>query len=68
MIESALVLAGLKHAVCAGAIACIAFAPAWLAEKNNKDNLVVVRVRASAWIFGWTIIGYFVALYIAAKK
>ena len=57
-----------KYAVGGGALVCVACAPCWLAEKNKKSALVVLQVRAAAWLFGWTGVGYMIALYLAAKK
>ncbi len=43
-------------------------APAWLAKQTKKDKNTNGFVRLASWIFGWTIVGWLVALYLAAKK
>jgi hypothetical protein len=65
--NSDLILIAAKYLTACGALGGVALAPAWLAEKNEKNRFVVARVRASSWLFGWTAVGYFYGLYLAVK-
>lgn len=67
-IDPTLVTTAAKYFVAAGALGGVAVAPAWLAEKNKKDKLIVARVRASSWLFGWTVVGYLYGLYLAVAS
>ena len=67
-VEPNVILTATRYAVAIGVMACIVFAPTWLAEKNKKNAITILRVRAASWLFGWTIIGYFYGLYLATAK
>jgi hypothetical protein len=45
----------------------IFLAPAYLARLNGKGKMDMGVVRISSWLFGWTIVGWFVGLYWAIK-
>ncbi|GHS96878.1 hypothetical protein FACS189421_02690 [Bacteroidia bacterium] len=49
-------------------VVAIVFAPEWLGRKNKKGAADMVVVRAAAFLFGWTGVGYMYALYVAARK
>ena len=46
----------------------VILAPAWLAAKNGKDKIDALRVRVASWVFGWTGIGWLLALFWAIRK
>ncbi|MBO4480828.1 MAG: superinfection immunity protein [Alphaproteobacteria bacterium] len=49
-------------------LACVILTPAYLAAKNGKDKFVAMRVRVASWVFGWTGVGWLLALFWAVKK
>ena len=57
-----------KYIIAVGVILCVALAPAYLATKNGKGKYDVMRIRAASWLFGWTGIGWLVALFWAIRK
>ena len=57
-----------KYALATMAIAGVILAPAWLAAKNGKDKFISLRVRVASWVFGWTGIGWLLALFWAIRK
>ena len=57
-----------KYIVAAIVLVCIILAPAYLAAKNGKDKFIALRVRVASWVFGWTGIGWLLALFWAIKK
>lgn len=46
----------------------IILAPSWIARQNGKGKPDMHAVRLASWVFGWSIIGWFWALYWATKK
>ena len=46
----------------------ITMAPAYLAAKNGKDKFMCLRIRTASWVFGWTGVGWLLALFWAVKK
>jgi hypothetical protein len=50
----------------AGALGVILF-PVWLARYNGLDNYYMMHVMVGAIVFGWTVIGWLVALYFASN-
>ena len=42
--------------------------PLRLGEKNNKDSYEMTRIRIATLAFGWAILPYFYAIYIATTK
>jgi hypothetical protein len=46
----------------------IVLAPVYIACANNRSNYDLMRTRCGAWLFGWTIVGWFFALFVSAKK
>ena len=46
----------------------ILMAPAYLAAKNGKDKFMALRIRVASWVFGWTGVGWLLALFWAIKK
>ena len=57
-----------KYIVAAMVFACIILAPAYLAAKNGKGKVDAMRIRVASWIFGWTGIGWLLALFWAVRK
>ena len=57
-----------KHAVAVFVLICIIFAPAHLAAINDCNKYDKMRVRCASLLFGWTIVGWVFALFLAAKK
>ena len=43
-------------------------APAWVARQNGKGKPDMHAVRLGSWIFGWSIIGWLWALFLATRK
>jgi hypothetical protein len=46
----------------------ILLTPAYLAAANDRSKYDVMRTRMGSWMFGWSFIGWFFALFIASKK
>ena len=57
-----------KYIVAAILLVCIMMAPAYLAAQNKKDKFVSMRIRVASWLFGWTGVGWLIALFWAIKK
>lgn len=57
-----------KYVFATAAIIGVILAPAWMAAKNDKGKVDVMRVRVASWVFGWTGIGWLLALFWAIKK
>lgn len=57
-----------KHIAASIVLGCIILAPAYLAVKTDKGKADTMRIRLASWLFGWTIIGWFLALFWAIKK
>ena len=57
-----------KHAAAIFVLLCIMFAPAYLAAVNGCDKYDKMRVRCASILFGWTIVGWIFALFLAVKK
>lgn len=58
----------IKYIVAVGTLVVIVLAPAYLAAKNDKSKAVAMRIRVASWVFGWTGIGWLLALFWAVKK
>ena len=46
----------------------IVCAPAWIARQTDKGKQDMFRVRLGSWLFGWSIVGWFYALFIGTRK
>lgn len=57
-----------KYIIAGAIIFVIAMAPVWLARQTKKDKQKMVWVRFYCWLFGWTGIGWLIALIIAVRK
>ena len=57
-----------KYVAAICVLVAIIMAPAYLAVQTKKDKVAAMRIRLASWIFGWTIIGWFLALFWAIKK
>ena len=58
----------IKYIVAGLALCAIILAPAYLAAKSEKPKAVAMRIRIASWVFGWTGIGWLLALFWAVKK
>ncbi|MBO7559825.1 MAG: superinfection immunity protein [Alphaproteobacteria bacterium] len=58
----------IKYIVAGLALVAIILAPAYLAAKSEKPKTVAMRIRIASWVFGWTGIGWLLALFWAVKK
>ena len=58
----------LKYAVAVFVLVCLIMAPAYLAIVNDSSKYDRMRVRVGSWLFGWTFIGWLVALFVSTKK
>ena len=58
----------IKYVVAGLALVAIILAPAYLAAKNDKGKADAMRIRVASWVFGWTGIGWLLALFWAVKK
>ena len=68
MIELADIILYIKYTLGAIIFFAILMAPAWVARQCDKDKTKMTRVRAGSWLFGWSIIGWFIALFIGIRK
>lgn len=57
-----------KYIVAATVLVLIILAPAWFAAQTKKDKYTTMRIRVTSWLFGWTGIGWLVALIWAIRK
>lgn len=62
------ILSLVKYAVAIYMLICIFLAPAYLAAINDCEKYDKMRVRCGIFLFGWTFVGWIVALIIASKK
>ena len=46
----------------------IGMAPAYLARVSGRDKYNMLLVRIYSWLFGWTGIGWLIALFWGIKK
>ena len=58
----------IKYIVAVVTLVAIILAPAYLAAQNDKDKYMAKRIRVASWVFGWTGIGWLLALIWAVKK
>lgn len=58
----------IKYIVAGLALCAVILAPAYLAAKNDKGKAIAMRIRVASWVFGWTGIGWLLALFWAVKK
>jgi len=58
----------IKYIVAIITLVAIILAPAYLAAKNDKGKADAMRIRIASWVFGWTGIGWLLALFWAVKK
>ena len=58
----------IKYIVAVVTLGAIILAPAYLAAKSEKPKAVAMRIRVASWVFGWTGIGWLLALIWAVKK
>lgn len=58
----------LKYAGVVVIFIAIVLTPAYLAAANESKPYDSMRVRCGSWLFGWSFIGWFFALFVSAKK
>jgi hypothetical protein len=58
----------LKYIVAAIALLLVILAPAYIAAQTKKGKADTMRIRVASWVFGWTGIGWLMALLWAIKK
>lgn len=58
----------IKYVAATIMLGSIVLAPAYLAAKNGKGKIDAMRIRVASWVFGWTGIGWLLALFWAIKK
>lgn len=58
----------LKYAIVALIFVGIFLMPAYLAAVNDRSKYDAMRARVGSWLFGWSFIGWFFALFVSAKK
>ena len=63
-----LVVPTIKYIVVIGVLLCIFFTPAYLAAANGKTTYKTFLVRFASWLFNWSFVGWFVALFMASSK
>ena len=68
MIYGVNILHILKYIAVIGIFICLILTPAYLAVVNDSSKYDRMRVRVGSWLFGWSIIGWFFALFVSAKK
>lgn len=66
--QTAELILNIKYIVAGMLCVGIVLAPAYLAAKTGKGKVDAMRIRLASWVFGWTIIGWFLALFWAVKK
>lgn len=58
----------IKYVIAIIVLGCIILAPAYIAVQTKKGKTDAMRIRLASWVFGWTIIGWLLALFWAIKK
>jgi len=57
-----------KYIVTAVLLVLVMLAPAYFAAQTKKAKADAMRIRVASWIFGWTGVGWLLALIWAIKK
>ncbi len=57
-----------KYIVAAVVLGVIILAPAYIAAQTKKGKADAMRIRVASWVFGWTGVGWLLALIWAIKK
>ena len=68
MIYGINVLLIIKYAAAIAIVIGIRLAPAYLARVSGRDKYNMLLVRIYSWLFGWTGIGWLIALFWGIKK
>ena len=58
----------IKYVAAAVLLVSIIMAPAYIAAQTKKGKIDALRIRVASWVFGWTGIGWILALIWAIKK
>ncbi|MBD5389150.1 hypothetical protein HDR63_02755 [bacterium] len=62
------ILLMVKYVIGALIVVGIALAPAYLARVAGRKKYDMLLVRGYSWLFGWTGIGWLIALWWGVKK
>ena len=62
------ILLGIKYAICIVLLWGVIMAPAWLARQNGRAKYDMFLVRIYNWLFGWTGVGWLLALFLGVRK
>ena len=68
MINTATIILIIKYILGASIFIGIICAPAWIARQADKGKQDMYLVRLGSWLFCWSVIGWFYALYVSAHK
>ena len=58
----------IKYIAATVVLVAIIIAPAYLAAQAKKPKADAMRIRVASWVFGWTGVGWLLALFWAIKK
>ena len=58
----------LRYIIAGLLVICIFFAPSYLGAANDKKKHELVEIRGLSWLFGYSIVGWLAALFIASRK
>lgn len=58
----------MKYIAAAILLVLVILAPAYIAAQTKKGKADAMRIRVASWVFGWTGIGWLLALLWAVKK
>ena len=61
-------MAVIKYAIAIYILGCVFLMPVYLAAVNGREKYDRLRVRCGVMLFGWSFIGWLVALILASKK
>lgn len=67
-VDWGMVLLVVKYAICVLLLLGVILAPSWIARQNGKGKPQMQAIRLGSWVFGWSIVGWFWALYWAVRK
>lgn len=62
------ILIAIKYIAAAMILGIIYIFPVWVAAQTKKGKDAMGLIRMSSWLFGWTGVGWVLALYWATKK
>ena len=68
MITTANILLVLKYIIAICILCCIVITPIYVCAANECSKIKSARIRFGTFLFSWTFIGWFVSLFMSAKK